>query len=215
MWTWFSDPFGTDAANSSPAGAGAFTYNPRFPGQIFDGQVGLHYNYFRDFDPATGRYVRSDPIGLLGGINTYAYVRDNPISNIDPFGLWSVTVGGYAGIGSEITFGNDDGHWFFTDRVGFGVGGGIGYDPNGGVPGGTKGSGCRGGLVLSDSVQANVNLGPYATGAELGVYNNFRTDTQGFYGSPPGFSVAGETAADIHAAISLGGQITIYGGTSW
>ncbi len=87
MWTWFSDPFGTDAANANPAGAGAFAYNLRFPGQIFDGQAGLHYNYRRDLDPVTGRYVESDPIGLRGGANTYAYVGDAPLTWSDPYGL--------------------------------------------------------------------------------------------------------------------------------
>jgi len=80
MWTWNSDPFGTDAANPDPSGAGTFAYNPRFPGQLFDGQAGLHYNYYSDYDPASGGYVESDPIGLAAGVNTYAYVGAQPIS---------------------------------------------------------------------------------------------------------------------------------------
>lgn len=46
-----------------------------------------HYNYFRDYDPAVGRYVESDPVGLLGGINTYGYVGQNPLALVDPNGL--------------------------------------------------------------------------------------------------------------------------------
>jgi RHS repeat-associated protein len=87
MWTWNSDPFGTDAANANPAGAGAFAFNLRFPGQIFDGQAGLQQNGFRDYDPAIGRYAESDPIGLFGETNTYAYVTSNPMILADPFGL--------------------------------------------------------------------------------------------------------------------------------
>jgi RHS repeat-associated protein len=88
MWTWYSDPFGTDAANENPAGAGAFVYNLRFAGQVFDGQAGLHANGFRDcYDPAIGRYCESDPIGLGGGLNTYAYTGSNPLDHVDRLGL--------------------------------------------------------------------------------------------------------------------------------
>ncbi len=93
MWTWFSDPFGTTAANSNPAGAGTFKYNLRFPGQTYDSQAGLQQNYFRDYDPAVGRYVESDPIGLAGGVNSYSYAIQNPVSGQDPLGLYCVSTG--------------------------------------------------------------------------------------------------------------------------
>jgi RHS repeat-associated protein len=59
----------------------------------------MHYNYFRDYDPGTGRYVESDLVGLNGGINTYSYVGGSPTIKVDPYGLWSATFGGYSGPG--------------------------------------------------------------------------------------------------------------------
>lgn len=86
-WRWDADPFGSAAPNENPAGLGTFVYNLRFPGQYYMTETGLNQNYFRDYDPAVGRYVESDLIGLAGGINTYGYVGGNPISWFDPFGL--------------------------------------------------------------------------------------------------------------------------------
>ena len=93
IWRWDSAPFGRTAPDEDPDGDGQlFSFNLRFPGQLFDPETGLHYNYFRDYDPSTGRYVQSDPIGLRGGLNTYAYVSNNPLKYIDPLGLTSLTV---------------------------------------------------------------------------------------------------------------------------
>ena len=87
IWQWHSDPFGTTPANEDIDNDGNnFVSNLRFPGQYFDIETNTHYNYFRDYEPQTGRYVQSDPIGLKGDINTYSYVGSEPNNFIDRSG---------------------------------------------------------------------------------------------------------------------------------
>jgi RHS repeat-associated protein len=83
-----AEPFGNGAPEEDPDGNGIpFAMNLRFPGQYADKESNLNYNYYRDYNPQTGRYIESDPIGLRGGMNTYGYVGGNPLSYRDPRGL--------------------------------------------------------------------------------------------------------------------------------
>ncbi len=99
VWRAMATPFGKTSINDDVDSDGvSVEFNIRQPGQYYDSESGLHYNYFRYYDPETGRYITSDPIGIdglmnaLGGdftgqdMNLYAYVRNNPLKYIDPEG---------------------------------------------------------------------------------------------------------------------------------
>ncbi|MDH5473897.1 MAG: RHS domain-containing protein, partial [Gammaproteobacteria bacterium] len=89
VWKATATPFGKASVNDDVDADGqSVTLNIRQPGQYYDRETGLYYNYYRYYDPETGRYITSDPIGLDGGINTYAYVGGNPLKYTDPLGLY-------------------------------------------------------------------------------------------------------------------------------
>ncbi|RRD55641.1 RHS repeat-associated core domain-containing protein, partial [Comamonadaceae bacterium OH2545_COT-014] len=110
--------------------------NLRFPGQYFDQETNSHYNFHRDYKPNLGRYLQSDPIGLNGGVNWFAYVTAKPTKLLDDFGLieWK---GDYHARSAFIGFGGGwvdfdltsecvDGKKYKVRVVGRGLGAGIG-----------------------------------------------------------------------------------------
>ncbi|MDA8142225.1 MAG: RHS domain-containing protein [Desulfobacteraceae bacterium] len=155
------------------------TNNLRLPGQYFDPETGLHYNYWRYYDPKLGRYLMPDPIGLTGGVNVYTYVQNNPVMFVDPNGEFATVVGGAVGgaiaggvggsisgaIGAWVTGGS----WSEIGQsalVGGITGAGVGA-----VVGGLAGAGIVGplGLAVSDFA-AGLNVG---IGAEGGAWASF------------------------------------------
>lgn len=100
-----------------------------------DGTGLLHYR-FRYYSPEMQRFISEDPIRLWGGINYYSAFKNNPINKTDPLGLWSVSIGGYYGWGGGIVFGrNPGGDTFISFRAGYGIGGGVSFNPRGTSPG--------------------------------------------------------------------------------
>lgn len=203
IWHAKNYPFGNTVTQAN------ITLNLGFPGQYYDAETWLWNNGYRDYNSASGRYIESDPIGLRGGANTYAYAGSNPLMYTDPYGLWSVTFGGYFGAGFELTFGNDNGNKFLTARVGLGLGAGISWDPNGAIPGDEPKDRCEGGSVLSVTGQIGAHAGPVAAGWEAGAARNYQNQESGLLNGPTG-SLTGSWGFGFGG--SVGGQWTEYVG---
>lgn len=95
-WKWgmTGEVFGTTSPDQDADADGVpLGLDMRFPGQRYTVESGLHYNYFRDYDPSTGRYAQSDPLGQVAGVSTYSYVSSSPLAAFDPFGLLEWTFG--------------------------------------------------------------------------------------------------------------------------
>jgi RHS repeat-associated protein len=97
VWEAIYKPFGEAEVNEHSTVVNNF----RFPGQYYDSETGLHYNYNRYYDPSTGRYLTSDPIGQVGGVNLYSYAENNPVKMIDSLGLFAFS-GTWSNIKREI-----------------------------------------------------------------------------------------------------------------
>ncbi|MDR6453877.1 RHS repeat-associated core domain-containing protein [Variovorax paradoxus] len=235
VWQWSYSAFGADkptiarnrfanldtTPNPGTTSISDVKFSLRYPGQYADEESGLFYNYFRSYDARTGRYSQPDPIGLKGGWNRFGYVDANPLTKGDPLGLWSVTLDAYVhGVGGGFVVGRDPntGGPFVSGRWGFGLGGGIAYDRNGGRPGGDKGASCDAGAGLGLYGWVGGNVGPLqgAMNASAGTNFNFvtpphqlvdpRTGAGIFFGRP------NQSYGDISPSWSLGNSQGLRGG---
>ena len=175
VWKADYSPFGQASITSQ-----GLTFNLRFPGQYYDAETGLHYNWNRYYDPAIGRYITSDPIGLAGGINPYLYGLANPVKFGDPFGLWSISVESYLGVGGGVNITYHGGTLEIISRFGIGLGGGIAYD--GDAEPSKHAKRCGSGYIArtATNIGAGIGIGPATYGSSVGyVTGNGFTDPKG------------------------------------
>ena len=93
VWQAAYEPFGRAHVNADPDRDGKpFTLNLRLPGQYYDEETETHYNYARDYDPRTGRYLTPDPLGIEAGVNPYTYVSNDPLQKIDLYGTYEIDI---------------------------------------------------------------------------------------------------------------------------
>jgi RHS repeat-associated protein len=191
VWQSEQEPFGEVTATTH-----VVEQNLRFPGQYYDVETGLHYNYFRDYNSSIGRYVQSDPVGLIGGLNTYLYSLNNPITLKDPYGLWTF---GYSG---NFTFGAGHGQTHGVNIV-------VGYSKEHGITADIQrvigfglhlgaDIGISGNIEITNASQVSDLCGPgYQYGGSVG-----RTTTPFAY-------EAAFIGSDAYSGVSFGGGLGI------
>jgi RHS repeat-associated protein len=187
------DSFGNILEDTNPS----LTIPFGFAGGLHDRDTGLVRFGCRNYDPEVGRWTAKDPIGFAGGdTDLYGYVLNNPINEIDPFGMWGLKIAFYLGYGGSVTFGKDNGKIFIRAAGGVGAGGGFSYNPAGGIPRSSEDSPCDDGAegFIGTSAWVGASLGPLSAGwaghagiaiskGQNGRPNVDYVEDGGFYGS--------------------------------
>jgi len=219
--TYGYEPFGKTTVTGSSSNAFQFT------GREQDG-TGLYYYRARYYYPGKHRFfgedprfIDEDPLGFVdqSQINLYVYANQNPVSLVDPLGLWSVSVSAFAppglwGPGFSFTSGqNPNGSGFVSLQLGYGSGGGVKFDPFGQQPGYDPSRGTSWGLGLGAYAQGDFNAGYIYAGAGTNAGINITSSGVDPYTKGPSWRAGGRGAiSGINATAHGGVQITLFGG---
>ena len=148
-------------------------------------------------------------------MNTYAYVENNPVSQFDPYGLWSINIAFYRGWGGQITFGSANGKGFVYGGLGWGIQGGVSFDPNGDFP---RPSGIDAGQCSNESEWFFAPTGQI--GAQIGPINVEASGSAGGYYNPvSGYSFFESSSSGVtytKFGLGIGASVSpIYGGIAF
>ncbi len=206
QWAYAGNPFGEKA----PVSTTGFVLNLRYPGQYFDLESGLAYNVNRYYEAASGLYVESDPIGLLGGQHTFQYAGSNPFKMTDPFGLYCLKEWQIRGIAGAVVGGIGGGLAGSETGPGAGVTAAVGALLNGGagvIDGLLDGEGAGAATGVAAGMAGAVSKGDLIGGAAGwaigGALSSNMQDSQGY-----SRSVSNVTGGTVGA--SLGSVISGY-----
>ena len=200
------------ATSANGALVGSFSYTPfgespgnpeltgtefGFDGYQYDAETGLYHKQNRYYDPRLGRFLSPDPLGQAAGKNVYAYVRDDPLDNVDPLGLWQATISGGLGFGGALTFGYNSGQWNVGAYVGPAIGANLSVNP-------ANAATTRPGVYTSFVGSAGAEVGPIAVDVGGSAQTTVPQDRVMNYGT------ASAEASVNFGAYSAGGEATIH-----
>ena len=215
------DAYGKKIFESGPS----LIDEPAYTARNLHDRSGLYYYRNHFYNPQIGRFISQDPIGHAGGMNLYAYTGNDPVNWVDPLGLWTVSFDFFEGPGGGLTFGkNPGGRTFLAGRYGYGIGGGVSYNPEGTSPGYNECSKKKGGVQfdLGGFAEANLSFLLFSLGytGQLGFHTEVyatKSDNMShlYSGHGPSFSTVldGNVLAHkygLRAGAAIGGEATIY-----